>query len=79
MPLVRALAATDFHREGADRSNPALRTAMFEGQVYDVPEDEATRLRDAGLVEDVAIPTAASVEEESPPPLRRARRAKESS
>lgn len=46
MPNVRALAATDFYPGG---NAPAV--AMFEGQIYDVPEAEAERLVSEGLAE----------------------------
>ena len=74
MTLVRALAATDYYHAGL--ANPVLRTAMFEGQVYDIPEDEAVRLRDAGKVE--VITEAPAVEENAAPPRRRGRPRKDS-
>lgn len=61
MTYVRALAATDFHQD-------ALATAMFEGQVYDVPEDEAQRLVAEGLAEVVSEPESTPKAQGAPPP-----------
>ena len=77
MPHVRALAATDFYPAGTDRTVPALRVAMFEGQVYDVPESEAERLVAEGRAEVVAAAPPAVVDEEPAERPKRARKAAE--
>lgn len=60
MPNVRALAATDFFRDG-------VAIAMFEGQVYDVPEDEAERLVADDLGEIVDDPVVVAKAQGAPP------------
>lgn len=65
MKSVRALGDTDYHL------SDWVKVAMFAGQVYEVPDDEAARLVAAGLaVSATADAEREDLQEGSPAPSR---------